>query len=470
MKNVRFFLVMICIVAGFAACSDDDPSMPPVFNNSDVNLVMSRDTADMYQISLPITSEAGLAQITLVNSLTNEELNRVTSFSDPFDYVYNYTLDLSAYTESTVLMLNLNITDQAGQTVTKKIQLTINFPVIGVRFEGENLQSQFEDYNLKVSIDRGVTDLKQVDVYLGENLAESLTLDPALSSQTVNVHISGLVMGSNSVKVVVVDEFDQEFTAETTVERVAQKTWQDLASLSFLTGNMTGIPDFYEWPEEVSIELNRADFYYPTGYEDLPAVPDDNRIYCISFSLGGMDGTAAVNVAFEYDANGNVVTMRRDSCFMEFGDFVFIEGTRYEYAYNAETGDLESVTKDGAAYITDVKCENGYIVSYVVDGQEYVPTYDENGDRIDNNYTGETYAFTENPNPLYLPELPAVVPCYVFGTDLSMWLYNRYLPSQLGNTAYEVSQLVDNTQTVSWTAESGNEASIEYYYRETVTE
>ena len=179
MKNLKYFWMVLCVAAGFMACSDEETGLAPVFNNSDVTLEMRRDTAEVYQISLPVTSEEGLAKITLVNTLTNETLNEVTSFSDPFNYVYNYTLDLTAYTESTVLMMALNITDLAGQTVTKRIQLTINFPVIGVRFVGENLQSQFEDYNLKVSIDKGVTDLQKVDVYLGEELAESLTLDPA---------------------------------------------------------------------------------------------------------------------------------------------------------------------------------------------------------------------------------------------------------------------------------------------------
>ena len=314
MKNLKYFWMVLCVAAGFMACSDEETGLAPVFNNSDVTLEMRRDTAEVYQISLPVTSEEGLAKITLVNTLTNETLNEVTSFSDPFNYVYNYTLDLTAYTESTVLMMALNITDLAGQTVTKRIQLTINFPVIGVRFVGENLQSQFEDYNLKVSIDKGVTDLQKVDVYLGEELAESLTLDPALESQTINVHISGLEMGENKIRLVVIDEFDQEFSTETIVTRIEQLGFADLRYISFTTGKIISDPWFGDYPEQISMQLNRPDFDYPEGYENLPYCPENpDKLYTISFYSESEDARSRIVFSLEYDENGHVSSLLKDS-------------------------------------------------------------------------------------------------------------------------------------------------------------
>ena len=472
MKKVKQLLVALCVAAGFMACSDDETGLAPVFNNSDVNLEMRRDTADTYQISLPITSEEGLAKIALVNTTTNETIDEVTSFTDPLNYTYNYTLDLTAYTESTVLMMNLNITDLAGQTVTKKITLTINFPVIGVRFVGENLQSQFEDYNLKVAIDKGVTDLKQVDVYLGEELAESLTLDPALESQEVNVHIGGLAMGENNVRLVVIDEFDQEFTAETIVTRIEQVGFLDLAGVNFTTGNVMEMFG-YEIPESIGIEFNRPDFDYPEGYTSLPYVPENpDKLYTISFCLNDMmSGPHTIVYALEYDEeSGNVISLLRDTLAPNPETWNELVGSeKYEFSYNAETGNLEGVTKNGAAYITDVVCENGYILSYKIDGKEHEPIYNENNDRVDNNYFGTQYEFSDQPNPLYISGLPAVVPCYVFGTDLSMWLYNKYLPTQLGDRKYTTTEMVDYVQSVSWQV-GENEAMIEYYYNEPETE
>lgn len=466
MKNLKYFWMALCVAAGFMACSDEETGLAPVFNNSDVTLEMRRDTAEVYQISLPVTSEEGLAKITLVNTLTNETLNEVTSFSNPFNYVYNYTLDLTAYTESTVLMMALNITDLAGQTVTKRIQLTINFPVIGVRFVGENLQSQFEDYNLKVSIDKGVTDLQKVDVYLGEELAESLTLDPALESQTINVHISGLEMGENKIRLVVIDEFDQEFSTETIVTRIEQLGFADLRNVSFTTGKMIDWGFGMEFPEQISMELNRPDFDYPEGYENLPYCPENpDKLYTISFYSESEDARSRIVFSLEYDENGHVSSLLKDSIVMSYvtWDDLVVSSEKYEFSYNAETDDLEGVTKNGSNYITNVQVENGYIVGYQIDGKDYVPVYDESGNRIDNNYFGTLYTFSTEPNALYVAELPAVLPFYVFGTDLSLWLYNKYLPESLGDIDYTVNPMTDNIQSLSWLRD-GNEAMIEYMF------
>ena len=53
MKNLKYFWMVLCVAAGFMACSDEETGLAPVFNNSDVTLEMRRDTAEVYQISLP---------------------------------------------------------------------------------------------------------------------------------------------------------------------------------------------------------------------------------------------------------------------------------------------------------------------------------------------------------------------------------------------------------------------------------
>ena len=179
-------------------------------------------------------------------------------------------------------------------------------------------------------------------------------------------------------------------------------------------------------------------------------------------------GSAALNVSFLYDEEtGNITRMRRDSCYMEFGDYAFISDSRedYEFTYNEEN-DLVKVTKNGASYITDVVYENGYIISYKVNGQECTPKYNENGDRIDNAYFGNEYTFSNDPNPLYISKLPAVVPMYVFGTDLSFWLYNRYLPTSLGNTNYTINPLIDDSQSITWPG-SNTDAQVSYRFKST---
>lgn len=460
MKKLKFFVVLLCAAIGFIACSKDEVGMQPIFDSSNVTLEMKRDTADVYQISLPIESEEGLAKISLVNDVTGEVLDEVTTFSDMYSYVYNYTLDLTSYTESTVLMLTLNIEDQAGQKVTKKITLTINFPVVEISFAGDNLQSQFEDYNLKVTIDKGVTMLQKVDVYLASELSGTLTLDPSLERQEVNVHVSGLEMGDNLLKVVVLDEFGQEFSKEVTIKRIEAKTWLDVAGVYYYTGNMI---DFWgmQFEEEILLTFNTISSY-PEDEALQPVIPDEDKIYVCTFE--NVMGQSAVGLAFEYNTNDQVVKIKRDSMKIDdYGYSTLIESEEYEYFYDA-SGDLERVTKNDEDYITDILMENGYIVSYRINGQDYTPVYDENGERIDNYISNTTYSFSSELNPVYMSALPAVVPLTVYGWDLSYIFYNRYLASGLGSVTYEVGQLLDKKQEISWMeGEKELGISIRYY-------
>lgn len=446
MKKIKLLVVLLCTALGFIACSKDDLGMQPVFDSSNVNLEIKRDTADTYQISLPIESEEGLAKISLVDDVTGEILDEVTTFSDVYSYTYNYTLDLTSYTESTVLMLTLNIEDQEGQKVSKKITLTINFPVVEISFAGDNLQSQFEDYNLKVTIDKGVTMLQKVEVYLASELSGTLTLDPSLERQEVNVHVAGLEMGDNLLKVVVLDEFDQEFSKEVTIKRIEAKTWLDVAGVYYYTGNMI---DFWgmQFEEEILLTFNNVSSY-PEDESLRPVIPDGDKIYVCLFE--NVMGQSAIGFSFEYNTNDQIVKIKRDSMKIDdYGYSTLIESEEYEYFYD-EFGDLEKVTKNDADYITNILVENGYIVSYRIDGLDYTPIYDENGERIDNYILNTTYTFSEELNPVYMSILPAVVPFTVYGWDLSYIFYNRYLASGLGDVTYEVGQLVDRKQEISW--------------------
>ena len=65
MKKMMNYLLALLVMAGFVACSDDNPGMAPVIGgDGNVTLELKRDTADTYKISLPIVSEEGVAKIT----------------------------------------------------------------------------------------------------------------------------------------------------------------------------------------------------------------------------------------------------------------------------------------------------------------------------------------------------------------------------------------------------------------------
>lgn len=483
MKRLKSYLLSLVAIAGFIACSDDDPGMAPVIDGSEVNIELKRDTADTYRISLPITSEEGLAKVALIDNATSTALNEVTSFSNPNDYTYTYDLDLTPYTENTVVMLTLKIEDKAGQIVNKKINVTVKkFSELDVRFATEGtITTQFENCNLKLTVVRGVIPLKEIQVYVGTTLENTfdLSLDAEQSKYDFNVRIAGLKMDDNTVKIVVVDQKEQEFAKEITVKRIKAMTWVNIDQSAY-NGDINDMWGMYAM--EVAVNDEKPG--------DLPGM---DKFYRLALYPGYADGSIA---DFEYDGD-KITKMTLSTVNSGMGSFeVLSTDAVYVYNYN-EDGELVKVvytdeagaTKD---YITDVVYESGNIKSYKIDGSEYVPTYLEKDgtlirvDQLDGDLSGNVYDFAAGkdmqPNPLYLSGLPAVVPGNISGFDLNN-LYNNYLFDVLkkdGNVLieYNVGQIEREqeewqgqiyeyiTQKISWTGTDGKGKTLGFSYTE----
>ncbi len=483
MKRLKSYLLSLVAIAGFIACSDDDPGMAPVIDGSEVNIELKRDTADTYRISLPITSEEGLAKVALIDNATSTALNEVTSFSNPNDYTYTYDLDLTPYTENTVVMLTLKIEDKAGQIVNKKINVTVKkFSELDVRFATEGtITTQFENCNLKLTVVRGMIPLKEIQVYVGTTLENTfdLSLDAEQSKYDFNVRIAGLKMDDNTVKIVVVDQKELEFAKEITVKRIKAMTWVNIDQ-SVYNGDINDMWGMYAM--EVAVNDEKPG--------DLPGM---DKFYRLALYPGYANGSIA---DFEYDGD-KITKMTLSTVNSGMGSFeVLSTDAVYVYNYN-EDGELVKVvytdeagaTKD---YITDVVYESGNIKSYKIDGSEYVPTYLEKDgtlirvDQLDGDLSGNVYDFAAGkdmqPNPLYLSGLPAVVPGNISGFDLNN-LYNNYLFDVLkkdGNVLieYNVGQIEREqeewqgqiyeyiTQKISWTGTDGKGKTLDFSYTE----
>ncbi|MEY8594174.1 hypothetical protein AALK14_22285 [Butyricimonas hominis] len=469
MKKWKNYLLSILAVAGCVACSDDDPGMPPVIDGNDVSLEIKRDTADVYRISLPITSEEGLAKVSLIDNATNKTINEQTSFSNPNNHTYTYDFDLTPYTDNTVVMLTLKIEDQAGQIVNKKITLTVKkFSELDVRFAAEGtITTQFEDCNLKVTVVRGMIPLKEIQVYVDTKLSSSfdLTLEAEQSKYDFNVLVEGLEMDDNTVKVVVIDEKEQEFVKEITVKRIAAKTWGDLYAAQYDPNPA--------WQGMMASEISFND----TKPGDLPGT---DKLYRISIYPAMDNGTTA---DFEYDGNKiTKMTIRRVDSGMGSFDELSVDAV-YDYSYN-EDGELVKVVytdenNDTRDYITDVIYESGNIKSYKIDGMEYTPTYlEKNGtlvrvDYQDADLSGKTYGFATGkdlqPNSLFIAGLPAVVPGTIGGIDFN-YFYNRYLFDTLSEGGsvlidYDVTSIMDGRQVVEW-VQDGQEMTMKYIFND----
>lgn len=427
MKKWKNYLLSIMAIAGFVACSDDDPGLAPVIDGTDLSIELKRDTADIYKISVLITSEEGLAKVSLIDNSNNNAIDEQTSFSNPNNYTYNYDFDLTPYTDNTVVMLTLKIEDKAGQIVNKKITLTVKkFSELDVRFAAEGtITTQFEDCNLKVTVVRGLIPLKEIQVYVGAKLESTfdLSLDPEQSRYDLNVHVAGLGMDDNTVKVVVVDKKDQEFSKEITIKRIEAMTWKNVRQAAY----NSNVDDPWGM-EAMEVSIN----------DEKPGdLPGKDKVYRVACYAGYENGVTA---DFEYD--GDIVTkMTLSTVNSGMGSFeVLSVNAVYQYNYNENNELVKVVYTDEAGatkdYITDVVYESGSIKSYKINGTVYTPTYlEKNGtlirvDLLDEDLSGNVFDFAAGkdmqPNPLYLAGLPAVVPGNILGFDLNN-LYNNYL-------------------------------------------
>lgn len=445
MKQLTKLMMVLFALASFWACSDDDENYPApdMGKTDDVSYTLKRDTADVYNITRHIKSEAGLAKIVLTNVTENKVLNEVSTFSNPNDYTYNYNVDLTPYTDNTSLNLSLAVTDEAGKTTSQKFTLTVlKFSELDVKFVAEgDIICQFDKCNVAFTVVRGLIPLKTVNVYLENQQVESfdLSLENA-EKYNLSVNVDGLdVVKSYALKIEVIDEKGQVFPAEKTISRVTAKTWKDVlkANYSLIPLDDQGHPQY-----DGGIAIN--------GKDMMGEGPDEtDMIYSLIMYESNFMGW--VKVGFEYNTDKTLVTK------MAIGHYSFMSEdptaplaeTVYSYVYEGTTDRLQKVTRSvdqGTAtdYLTDFVYEMGNIVSYKIDGTEYKPVYavkEGESVRVDQIGGNKVYDFErKNVNPLYMPELPAVVPValgdYVSemgskigigNQNFSNLLYNKYL-------------------------------------------
>lgn len=444
MKQLTKLMMVLFALASFWACSDDDENYPApdMGKTDDVSYTLKRDTADVYNITRQIKSEAGLAKIVLTNVTENKVLNEVSTFSNPNDYTYNYNVDLTSYTDNTSLNLSLAVTDEAGKTTAQKFTLTVlKFSELDVKFVAEgDIICQFDKCNVAFTVVRGLIPLKTVNVYLEKQQVESfdLSLEDA-EKYNLSVNVDGLdAVKSYALKIEVIDEKGQVFPAEKTISRIAAKTWKEVlkATYSLIPLDDQGHPQY-----EGGILINEKDM--------IGEGPDEtDMIYSLIMYEANFMGW--VKVGFEYNADKTLVTK------MAIGHYSLTDDptaplaeTVYSYVYEGTTDRLQKVTRSvnqGTAtdYLTDFVYEMGNIVSYKIDGTEYKPVYavkEGESVRVDQIGGNKVYDFErKNVNPLFMPELPAVVPValgdYVSemgskigigNQNFSNLLYNKYL-------------------------------------------
>lgn len=139
----------------------------------------------------------------------------------------------------------------------------------------------------------------------------------------------------------------------------------------------------------------------------------------------------------------SIVTFLRDGFNEDYTAPNYRHTGTYTFSYTEE-GELTEARfedEDGqrTTVVNDVVYESGRLARYTYRGQAYAPQYATVGgvttrvDCLDEAMSGRVFGFdaTEDLNPYYLPELPAVLPGSVCQVPLQM-LYSQYLFKSLG--------------------------------------
>ena len=286
---------------------------------------------------------------------------------------------------------------------------------------------------MQVTIYKGSHELDRLEVIVNGELLSTLDLKALDKMRNViSVELDGLKKGANSVVLKLYEEGRQQVA-------VTLETGVSYATMDEVTGFTIKRSDDQE---EVYRRLKIA--IGDGGDVDNEQNPD---LVTIAFEKHGwldryfMEQDAEYRYWKMYKKDGRVKTIMaylRDGFNEDYTAPNYRHTGTYSFLYN-EDGELTEVSYEGEdgkkeTLVSDVVYVAGRMVRYTCQGKVCEPQYATVGgvttrvDCLDEAMSGRTFGFdaTEDLNPYYMPELPAVLPGSICEVPLQM-LYSQYL-------------------------------------------
>lgn len=318
---------------------------------------------------------------------------------------------------------------------------------------------------LPVTILKGSHALSHLEVSINGGEAENIDLTSYDKMRIIiPIELDGLKKGSNSVVVKLFEE-GRDKPAATINTGVSYASMDNV--MGFTIKRSDDMEEVYR----------RIKFSYGDGH---PVDKEQNdNLTTISFEKHGYLDRYFMEIDAEYrfwkiyKKDGHVTSIiayLQDGFNEDYTAPNYKLTDTYKFIYNDE-GELTEVTHaegDGPAktLVCDVAYVSGRMVRYNYNGQIYDPAYATvNGvttrvDCLDKDMTGKTFGFdgTEDLNPYYMPELPAVIPGEMAEIPLQL-LYSRYLFKSLdgvwnGGWERNVNEMVNHAVVemngISW--------------------
>lgn len=252
----------------------------------------------------------------------------------------------------------------------------------------------------------------------------------------IPIELDGLVKGANAVTIRLYEE-GRDRAAATLTTGVSYATLDEV--IGFNIRRSDDHEDVYR-----NIKISRGN----GGNMDNETNPD---LITIAFEKHGYLDRYFMEIGAEYHywkmytKEGRVETIidyLQDGFNEDYTAPLYRIVKKYQFAYNAD-GELQEVlltdeNDNTKTLISDVVYIAGRLTRYTYDGRIYEPAYATvNGvttrvDCLDSAMSGLLFGFdgTENLNPYYLPELPAVIPGEVAEIPLQVF-YSQYLFNSL---------------------------------------
>ncbi len=285
---------------------------------------------------------------------------------------------------------------------------------------------------LEVTILKGSHSLKRLEVNVNGVDAKSVDLSSYDKMRVVlSVPVEGLVKGANAITLKLYEE-GRDKVACTVNGGVSYATMDEVIGISILRSG--DHEDVYR-----SMKVWK-------GHSGVLGDEESPDLTTVAFEKHGWLDRYFMETDGEYRywkiyKSGNTVTKIVEYLLDGYNeDFTApLYKVVKDYAFAYSDGELTSVTlteagKSSRTLVSDVTYVSGRIVRYTYDGTVYEPVYaTANGvttrvDCLDSSMSGKTFGFdgTEDLNPYYMPELPAVIPGDRSEVPLQL-LYSQYL-------------------------------------------
>lgn len=317
---------------------------------------------------------------------------------------------------------------------------------------------------------RGSKPLDRAEVFVNDTLRSTLTIDAPEDQMRIPIRIPALECFYNDSNKVEVKVYEQNRKKPSAVQAIQVYRLNSVMLLRMVNsdGNKFDMYEYdYDWTETTP------------GTDDIRCVRFKKHATWVDYNTGEDDQLQRFWIMKKENGRVTQLIVKQEFIFLSVDEPIrqeFHTKAIYNFAYN-DLGELTSVTKDNAPYVTDVKYADGLITSYKISGKLYKPAYDYNAtpavriDCLDESLSGHKFVFkgNESPNYYYVPELPAVIPgTEADGVPLQI-LYSRYLFTALndanGNPVWSNKWIIDEEQGTHWTEVSIGEQTSTFSFK-----